>query len=313
MKKAFITGGAGFIGSNLTARLLHDGWEVTILDNLFLGKREFLADYFENKNFSFIEDDLLELDKLKTHMSDHDVIFHLAANSDIGYGTQYTDWDLKQGTLVTYNVLEAMRTNNIKEIIFASSSAIYGLASENPTQENYGPLFPISLYGASKLACEGLISTFSNNFSIKAWLFRFGNIVGRNATHGAIYDFIHKLKKNNNELKILGNGLQSKPYLHVSDCVDGILYGYHNSPDNLNYFNLATDGGTSVTDIANTVVESMNLNDVDFKYTGTEGGWVGDVPFVRLDPSKLSQLGWSAKYTSDEAVKHAVNELVEQL
>jgi len=310
--RAFVTGGAGCIGSNLCGRLLSEGYEITVYDNLTLGKREFIADY-EDKGLTFIEADLLDLDRLKTAMKGADIVWHLAANSDISYGRTYTDWDLKNGTLATYNVLEAMRVNDVKKIVFASTSAIYGETEVFPTPEDLGPLFPISLYGASKLACEGLITAFCHNFKMQCWMFRFGNVVGFNGTHGALVDFIAKLEKNPKELEILGDGKQAKPYLYVSDIVDGMIFGLAHATDEVNAFNLACEGATSVDTIADGVVEALGLKDVTYNHTGGKRGWVGDVPQVRLSTEKMAALGWKASLDSDSAMRKAAQVLVDQL
>ena len=312
-RKAFVTGGAGFIGSNLVESLLNEGFNVTAYDNLSLGKGAFIEKFLTRPSFKFVKEDLLKIDALKKHMAGHDAIFHMAANSDISHGARFTDVDLKQGTIATYNVLEAMRINGIREIIFSSSSAVYGEPSKMPTDEGYGPLLPISLYGASKLACEGLISAFCHNFNFRAWVFRFGNIVGINGTHGVIYDFIKKLRGNPGKLEVLGDGSQSKPYLHVRECTEGMLYGYSHSSNEINVFNLACEGASSVTTIAETVIEEMGLEKVSVEYTGGKRGWVGDVPQVRLDHSNMERLGWKAKHTSDEAMRIATRELLKQI
>jgi UDP-glucose 4-epimerase len=309
--KFFITGGAGFIGSHLVDRLSSDG-EVVVYDNLSLGKKEHLQEHLDGRNFKFYEADLLDFDILKKAMRGCDVVWHLAANSDIS-NNEKTDIDLKNGTLATYNVLEAMRLNGIKKIVFASSSAIYGEAKVQPTPENYGPLLPISLYGASKLASEALISAFCENFGFKAWIFRFANIVGKRGTHGVIVDFVKKLKKDSAKLEILGDGKQAKPYLEVKDCIDGMVFGFKNSSDKVNYFNLGCNGQTKVDTIANIVVKNLGLSDVEFKYTGKDRGWTGDVPRVLYDISKLSKLGWKAKYNSDEAVEVAVKDYLKDI
>lgn len=307
--KILVTGGAGFIGSYMVGTLLNEGHEVIAYDNLILGKREFLGEYEQNKNFTFIEADLLNMETLRAAMQGIELVIHLAANSDISYGAKYTDVDLKNGTLATYNVLETMRVCGVKKIAFASSSAIYGETEGGfAIPESYGPLLPISLYGASKLACEALISAFCHNFGMQAWIYRFANIVGVNGTHGAIVDFIKKLHKDNAQLEILGNGKQAKPYLHVSDCVAGILYGYKHACDTVNYFNLGVGGATSVTRLAEIVREEMELPTAVFTYTGGNRGWVGDVPQVRFNVDKFGALGWTAHYTSDEAVRLAVRE-----
>lgn len=306
--KCFITGGAGFIGSNLVDNIIKEH-EVTVFDNLSLGKKEFINHHLQNKNFNFIQADLLDFKKLKESIKDHDIVFHLAANSDIS-NNQITDTDFKNGTIATYNVLEAMRLNGIGQIIFSSTSAVYGEAKTKPTSEDYGPLFPISHYGASKLAAEALISAFCHNFKMKAWIFRFANIVGKNSTHGAVFDFINKLRNDNEKLLILGDGNQAKPYLHVKDCVDGLFFGWKNSNDEINYFNLGCEGATKVDDIAKIVVDEMNLKNVKFEYTGKDRGWPGDVPQVRLDTSKITKLGWKTELSSDQAVRRAVKDLL---
>lgn len=224
-----------------------------------------------------------------------------------------TDTDLRQGTVATYNVLEAIRLNQIPQLIFASSSVVYGESALVPTPEDYGPLLPISLYGASKLACEGLISAFCHNYGIQAWIFRFANICGRHGTHGAIVDFIHKLKRDPSCLEVLGDGKQSKPCLYVQECVDGMLFGWRNSRDPLNYFNLGCEGATEAANIARWTADLMGLPDAKLNYTGAPRGWRGDVPQVRLDCRKLKALGWEARLTSDAAVRLAISELVKEL
>ena len=310
--RAFVTGGAGFIGSHLVDRLIAEGNFVSVFDNLSSGRREFIQQHFGNDCFKFVEADLLDLDKVKKAAVGHDLVFHFAANPDARLGIENTELDLRQETIVTYNVLEAMRANKIKGIVFASSGTIYGETPIIPLPENYGPLLPISLYGAAKLACEALISAFCHIFDMQAWIFRFANIVGKRATHGVIYDFINKLKGNPSELEILGDGSQRKPYLHVDDCIDGVLHGFRNSHDKVNVFNLGCSTTTDVTTIAQFVVKEMGLNDVQFKYTGGDRGWPGDVPQVRLDVTKINRFGWTAKSTSDEAVKKAIKDILEE-
>jgi len=306
--KYFITGGAGFIGSHLADRLA-DGNHVTVYDNLSLGKESHLSHHIGKKSFSLIKADLLDFDALKKAIAGHDAVFHLAATSDIR-NNKLTDIDLKKGTLATYNVLEAMRLNGIKKIVFSSTSSIYGEAKIKPTPEDYGPLLPISFYGASKLACEGLVSAFCHNFKMKSWIFRFANIAGDRGTHGVIVDFIRKLERNCGELEILGDGQQAKPYLYVKDCIDGMLYGFENSNDEVNYFNLSSDGSTKVKTIAAVIVEELGLKGVEFKFTGTTRGWPGDVPKVEMDTRKLAKLGWKCKLSSDESLRKAVRELL---
>ena len=238
---------------------------------------------------------------------------HLAANSDISKGAQITDIDLQIGTVATYNVLESMRKNDVKKILFSSSSAIYGVAKQVPTPEDIGPLLPISLYGASKLACEALISAFCHNYGMQAWIYRFGNVIGRNSTHGAAYDFVHRLKSDPTKLRILGNGLQAKPYIHVDDLINGIWYGYDHSSEEVNYFNLATEGNTSVKTIAESIIQHIGLENVELEYTGGSQGWRGDVPQVALDTRKIQALGWIPEYSSEGAVVAGTKDIVDQI
>lgn len=311
--KAFVTGGAGFIGSHLVDKLLEKGNIVTVYDNLSSGDKDFIKQHLERDDFTFIEADLLDLEQVKKEIKDHDVVFHIAANPHVRLGEKQTDLDLKQGTIVTYNILEGMRQNGIKKIVYSSSSVVYGETPGMSLPETYGPTLPISFYGAGKLGGEGLISAFCGTFDFQAWVYRFANVVGIRGTHGVIIDFINKLKKNPNELEILGDGKQQKPYLHVSDCVDGILFGFEKSNEALNLFNLGCDSNTTVTKIAEMVVEEMGLKDVKFKYTGGERGWKGDVPRFQLDASKINKLGWNERYTSDDAVRKAIKEVLDNL
>ena len=308
MPKYFITGGAGFIGSHLVERVIGSG-EVTVYDNLSSGRKEFIQQHLNKNNFQFIQADLLDFDTLNQAIANHDIVFHLAANPDVRAGIANTKLDLQQGTLSTYNILEAMRLNKINKIVFASSSTVYGEAGTKAVAEDYGPLLPISLYGASKLACEGLISAFCHIFDMQAWIFRFANVVGDRASHGVIFDFINKLRQNPEELEVLGDGTQEKPYLYVSDCIDGILFGLQHSQEQVNILNLGTDSSTNVTTIANMLVEAMGLSVVKFKYTGGNRGWRGDVPQVRFDMTKMKNLGWKPGYSSDEAIRQSIKDI----
>lgn len=307
--KYFIAGGCGFIGSHLVDRLAGTG-EVTVYDNLSGGRVDFIKRHLDEGSVRLIQADLLEPDRLQAAMKGSDVVFHLAANSEARTGFVNTRFDLEQGPVATYNVLEAMRNNGIKKIVYASSSTVYGEAPVKPTAEDYGPLQPISLYGASKLAGEGLVSGFCHTFDMQGWIFRFANVIGPRSTHGVVYDFINKLKKNHDELEILGDGTQEKPYLHVADCVTGILYGFQHSDDRLNLFNLGVASSTRVTTIARILVEEMGLRNVAFKFTGGKRGWPGDVPQVRYDTSKMEKLGWKPEYTSDETVRRGIKDIL---
>jgi len=307
--KILVTGAAGFIASNLVPRLLARGDEVAGADNFFLGKREYVA-----KGLDFRELDLLDLDRVVALFEEFRPtrVWHLAANSDISYGTTYTDFDLKGGTIVTYNVLEAMRRTQSKEIVFSSSGAIYGEPAVLPTPEDYGPILPISLYAASKVACETLITAFAHNYGINAWIYRFGNIVGPNPTHGVIHDFVLRLRKDPTRLDVLGDGTQSKPYVHVEDTLDGMEFGIAHARDRVNVFNLAVAGHTSVREIAEWTVAAMGIRSIDIRYGDSPRGWPGDVPRVRLDTRRMTTLGWTPKLSSAEAVRRAIRETVEQ-
>jgi len=310
--KVFITGGAGFIGSHIVDKLGALGWEITVYDNLSSGKEEFLKSHIGESYFKFIKADLLDLDNLKKSIRGHDLVIHLAANPDIRYGIVHTDTDLKQNTVVTYNVLESMREAGVKQIAFSSTSTIYGEPTVMPTPEDYGPLYPISLYGASKLAGEALCTSFAHTFDMKCWIFRFANIVGGRGTHGIIHDFIKKLKKNPKELEILGDGKQTKSYLLVDDCVDAMLYVYEHSKEQFNVFNLGCSDRIDIMTIAKILVKKMGLNDVEFKLTGGKRGWPGDVPQMFLSVDKLSKLGWKNKNASRKAVEIAIERMVEE-
>ncbi len=306
--KVFVTGGAGFIGSHLVNRLISKGHQVSVYDNLSSGKKEFIEHHFGKDGFQFIEADALDLNTLTSSMKDHDIVFHLAANGDIRQGIVETDLHLKQGTIASYNVLESMRINGIKKIVFSSSATVYGEAPVIPLPEDYGPLLPISLYGAGKLAAEALISAYCGTFDMQGWIFRFANIVGKRMGHGVIHDFIEKLSRNPHELEILGDGCQRKPFLYIEDCTDAILFGFTNSNECISVLNIGCSTSTDVTTIAKMVVEEIGLNGVRFKYTGGERGWPGDVPQLRFNTDKMRRLGWEAKYTSDEAARKAIRE-----
>jgi len=312
--KAFIAGGAGFVGSHLVDRLLAEGVEVTVYDNLASGKKEFIQQHTENPRFKFIKGDLLEPALLNESMIGHDLVCHLAANPQASEGIRQTRLDLEQNTIATYNVLESMRINKIGKILFTSSGTVYGETTGAPVNEEYGPLLPISLYGASKLACEGLISAFASLFGIRAWIFRIGNVVGPRATHGVIYDLLQKITKDPTILEVLGDGHQTKPYIYVSDCVDGLLLCLRNAQDAINLFNLAPSTTTSVRAIAEMVLDLTSNKHAIVRYTGGVrggGGWPGDVTRVQLDAKKATKLGWTPKFTSDEAVARTIRSLLE--
>lgn len=308
--KIVVTGGAGFIGSHLVDKLLSQGNEVTVIDNLSSGRMEFLEPHLKSSNFKFIKLDLLDFEKLKEATNSADIVYHLAANPEVRLGAENTKIHLEQNILATYNLLEAMRMNEQKKIVFTSTSTVYGEASIIPTPENYGPLIPISLYGASKLACEALITSYCHTFDMKSWIFRFANIVGERSTHGIIVDFINKLKVNPKTLEILGDGKQRKSYLHVSDCVDAILFAVEKSNEMANIFNIGSGDTITSKEIGEMVVEEMGLENVKFTYTGGERGWKGDVPRMLLSIEKLQKLGWKPEHNSRSSVTRAARSTI---
>ena len=308
--KILVTGGAGFIGSHLVDRLIEKGNRIIVFDNLSSGKMEFIEHHLENQDFTLIKGDLLNQEAIEKACKDIDLVCHVAANPDVRLGASNTKVHLDQNILATYNLLEAMRKNNIKKIAFTSTSTVYGEANIIPTPEDYGPLIPISLYGASKMACEALITSYSHTFDMQAWIFRFANIVGPRSTHGITVDFIRKLQENPNLLEILGDGKQEKSYLHVSECVDAILYLIEESKEKVNIFNVGSEDTISATEIGKAVTEEMGFFDVEFTYTGGSRGWKGDVPRMRLGIEKMKNLGWKPGYTSERSVRETARALL---
>jgi len=309
-RNILVTGGAGFIGSHIVDRLLRDGNVVTVFDNLSSGKMEFLEHHMEDPNFTFIKGDLLDTSEIQNACKNKDLVFHVAANPDVRLGVTDTKVHFDQNITATYNVLEAVRINEVKNIAFTSTSTVYGEATIIPTPENYGPLVPISLYGASKLACEALITSYSHTFSIRSWIFRFANIIGDRGTHGIIVDFIEKLRNNPKQLEILGDGKQSKSYLHVNECVEAITFAIEKSNDEVNIFNVGSEDATNPTRIAEIIVEEMGLKDVEFSYTGGSRGWKGDVPIMMLSIDKLKGMGWELDSGSEDFVRDTVRSLL---
>jgi UDP-glucose 4-epimerase len=308
-ERYFVTGGAGFIGSHLVDRLLAEGYEVTAYDKLALGRSEWLERVLRNSRFSLAQADMLDLDALTSAMGGHEVVCHLGANTDIPGGAANPQLDLKNCTIATSNVLEAMAASGIRKLIFASSAAVYGETPVRPTPEDVGPLLPISPYGAAKLACEGLISAYCHLHAIQAWMFRFANVVGGRMGHGVIFDFVRKLQKDPHVLEILGDGEQKKNFFLVDDCVDGMLFAFRHAQEPCGVFNLGSESSLRVTDVARITVEEMGLSDTEFRYTGGQRGWPGDVPIYVHDVSKMRGLGWAAKHSAVEAVRIAVKRL----
>ena len=311
MTKFIVTGGAGFIGSHIVHRLLGAGHEVRVVDKISLDQAIRLQSISNDKKFSYYQRDLSQVETLESDFRGFDAVVHFAASADISLGQKNTDLDLKQGTIVTWKVLEAMRLCNIKKIIFSSSSTVYGFPIKVPTTEDTGMMFPASLYGASKLASEALISAFCYLYDMKCWIFRFGNVIGNDTARGVIFDLVHKLKKNRDELEVLGNGEQVKDYVNIDDCIDAILHAFSKTDEKINVFNLSSGTILSVKDVVKIILEEMNLTSTKIRYTGGPqgwggGGWAGDVKIVHYDISKLRKIGWSPKLSSADAVRLAV-------
>ncbi|UCH38329.1 MAG: GDP-mannose 4,6-dehydratase [Candidatus Bathyarchaeota archaeon] len=306
-----MTGGCGFIGSHLSDRLIQQGTHVKVYDNLSIGTRN-VEHLFGNPCFTLIEGDLRNAEGLDEALDDCQVVYHLAANPEVRLGTINTNLDFQQNLVTARNVLEAMRKSaQAKTIIFTSTSTVYGDTTEIPTNEEYGPLLPISLYGATKLGCEALISAYSHLYDIRGMIYRFANVVGSRSGHGVIYDFIRKLQTNSSTLEILGDGTQTKSYLHVDDCVDALILALR-IENQLDVFNVGTEDQIDVRSIADIIVEEMELDKVTYQFTdGIHGrGWRGDVKAMLLDTVKLRKHGWKSKYTSKEAVQLAVQSML---
>ncbi len=300
--KALITGGAGFIGHHLAKALKN--YDVTVIDNLSSGKREFI------NGVKFIEGDITDREFAKSCVKGFDIVFHLAANADVKRGSVDTSVDIEQNILATHNVLEAMRINGIKNIVFTSTSTVYGSALM-PTAENYGPLKPESMYGASKLAGEALISAYCHTFGMKAQIFRFANVIGPDGTHGVIFDFINKLRKDSSKLEVLGDGKQAKSYVYVNDCISGMLLAVEKADEAVSIFNIGSEDSIPVSDIAAMVIEEMGLSaKAKITYTGGTRGWKGDVAKMLLSAEKLKALGWKPKYNSRESVRLTIRSLI---
>ena len=318
--KYLVTGGAGFIGSHLIDALLADPAtsEVVVLDNFSSGRREHLAHHAYDPRLRIHTAELLDLEKIAPLFQGVEQVFHLAANPDARWGIDNTRLDLEQETIVTYNVLEAMRRQKVPRIVFSSSGTVYGDVGTTITHEKLGPCLPVSLYGAGKLASEGLITAFCSTFGLRAIIFRFGNIVGERTTHGVIYDFIRQLAKNSSELKVLGNGHQAKPYVYVRDLVNGLMFGKTRcgelNPAQFDVFNLAPDGATSVRFIAAELIRQLGYSDkTKIHYGESAQGWPGDVAQSRMDSSKLRSAGFALPRSSDEVVRHALKQIIRWL
>ncbi|MBR9703536.1 SDR family NAD(P)-dependent oxidoreductase [Candidatus Woesearchaeota archaeon] len=309
IKKAFVTGGAGFIGSHIVDKLVALGAEVTIYDNFCTGQKKFIEHHSDNPKVTVVEADVLDKEKLVAAMKDHDFVFHLQANADVRRGIIKTRVDLEQNTIATWNVLDAMRENKIKHIMFSSSATVYGEPSVFPTPEDYTPL-QTSLYGASKYSGEAMIQAYCEYYDMNAYIYRFVSWIGERYTHGVIFDFMKKLKAGSGELEVLGDGKQQKSYLDVADGISGIFHGIEHGAEQVNIFNLGNDGFMNVLDLADLLVAVLDLKDIKYRMVGGSRGWKGDSPLVHLDTTKLKKLGWKPEVSIEEGIKNTIRYLM---
>jgi len=309
--KAIVTGGAGFIGSHLVDQLLDEGCSVAVVDNMSCGYLENLKHHSGNPRLKVHKADIRDADKLTRIFAGYDAVFHMAAHANIRESLIDHKADLENNMIGTLNVLEAMCKNEIQDLVFASTSAVYGEATVIPTPEDYAPI-QTSLYGASKLACEAYAEAYTEFAPIKFWSYRFANVVGERCKRGVIWDFVHKLLKNSSELEILGDGRQSKEYFHVKDCVEGMMIGYRKASSRVNIFNLGIDKQTLVDTVADMVIEEMGLKNVKKRYTGGPRGWIGDNPLVQLSLDKIKKLGWRPTIPPEEAIRRTIRWTLER-
>ena len=313
--EVLVTGGAGFIGSHLVDALMESGNEVRVLDDLSAGSLENIKHWLENEHFEFIKGNMRNHEIVRKAVEGADVVFHLAANPEVRIGSQSPDLLYGSNVTITHNLLSTVKDSDVKFLIFTSSSTVYGDADVIPTPEDYAPLEPISVYGGAKLAAEALISGYAHTFGFRALIFRLANIIGERSNHGVIYDFINKLRKNPDELEILGDGTQRKSYLHVSDTVKGMLHIFEHFKKEskiVDFYNLGSDDWITVREIAEIVSGEMGLKP-EFRFTGgVDGGrgWKGDVKLMRLSIEKARKTGWEPKLNSYEAVRKTVKELL---
>lgn len=307
--QCFITGAGGFIGSNLTDRLLAAGHGVVGYDNFSTGHERFLDVAVGFPSFRLIRGDVLDLPMLTKAMKGCDFVFHLAANADVRFGTEHPRKDLEQNTVATFNVLEGMRSNGIRRLAFSSTGSIYGEPEVFPTPET-AP-FPVqtSLYGASKLACEGLIQAYCEGFGFQGYIFRFVSILGERYSHGHVFDFFQQLRATPGALRVLGNGHQRKSYLYVQDCIDAIVLAIEKATEKVNIFNLGTNEYCQVNDSIGWMTGHLNL-DPARSYTGGERGWIGDSPFIFLETAKMRSLGWTPKLPIRESIIKTLDYLI---
>lgn len=303
--RAFVTGGAGFIGSSMADRLLGDGHHVTVYDDFSTGHRSFVEHNLGRAGYRLIEGDVLDRARLGEAMRGHDFVFHFAANADVRHGLEHPGRDLEQNTIATFNVLESMRAAGVRRIAFSSTGSVYGEPEVFPTPETCP--FPVqtSLYAASKVAGEGLISAYSTGFGFDAWVFRFVSILGERYTHGHVFDFCKQLREDPALLHVLGNGLQRKSYLYVQDCLDAMLVAIERAPAGFHVFNLGTDEYVTVNQSIEVITRFLGVRP-RLEYSGGERGWAGDSPFIFLDTARIRSLGWKPKLGIRESVERTI-------
>jgi UDP-glucose 4-epimerase len=302
-----VSGGAGFIGSTLVDRLMAAGHRVTVVDNLSGGDRSFLAQHEGSPRFRLVVADVRDTERLTAALApDVDLVFHLAANADIARGVEDPTLDFEHSIVATFSMLRAMRHHGIKRIVYTSGSGVYGDRGLTSIPETLGPLEPVSMYGASKLGAEGLISAFAYLFDMQAFILRPANIIGPRSTHGVVYDFVRRLRADPAQLRILGDGKQSKAYLHVDDVVDALLLVQKKAKGRVSFFNLSSTSFITVNRIADLVIDGLGLKKVKRTHTPGKVGWKGDVPIIRLRNARMAKLGWRARYTSEQAVKATI-------
>lgn len=306
---SIVTGGAGFIGSHTVDALVARGDDVVVIDNLSAGSTDQIAGHLQAGDVRFVRADLLD-DGWQSVFEGADRVYHIAADPDVRQSAQSPGVQVDNNILATQRVLDAMHEHEVPELVFTSTSTVYGEASIIPTPEHYTPMLPISVYGGTKLACEALISAYAHSFGMQAWVFRFANIIGERSGHGVITDFIRKLRENPQELEILGDGRQTKSYLDVRECVGGFEYAVAHADETVNTFNIGSEDWIDVVSIADIIVDEMGLSDVEYHFTGGARGWVGDVPKMQLSIERMKALGWRPDIGSEESVRKTVRAIL---